>query len=145
MNEAITEPMKEPRSAPTTKNRVAAPSRRFFRPLLQAAAIFAATTVSAQSLATNPTGFTSGLQPLSPVAKVAGIEEIGSIEVLDANRLSFQVNRAARYLVTFTPACTLLPYAQNISMSYDRGTLYAGFDSVEADGQACRINEIFRL
>ena len=70
---------------------------------------------------------------------------MGNIQVLDAHRLSFQVNRSARYLVTFAPACTLLPYAQNISMSYDRGTLHAGFDTVEADGQACRINEIFRL
>lgn len=116
------------------------------RSLLRAAVLAGATMLIAPGYATTPNeDFAARLDRLSPVTKVAGIEEIGSIQVLDAHRLSFQVNRAARYLVTFTPACTLLPYAQHISMSYDRGTLYAGFDSVEADGQACRINAIFRL
>ena len=106
----------------------------------QAAPTQAATTRAAEATAV------AGLPvELTAVRKIAGIEEISGIQVLDAERLAFQVNRSANYLVTFTPACTLLPFAHSISMNYDRGTLHAGFDSVEADGQQCRINAIFQL
>ncbi|MEM1434721.1 MAG: DUF6491 family protein [Pseudomonadota bacterium] len=83
--------------------------------------------------------------PGLPVDSIRGVEEISAIEVLDTYQLSFRVNRSAHYLVQFAPACTLLPYARSIAMSSTAGTIQAGFDSVAADGQQCRINRIYRL
>ena len=87
----------------------------------------------------------SPVLPGLPVDSIHGVEEITAIKVLDTYRLSFRVNRSAHYLVQFAPACTLLPYARSIAMSSSAGTIQAGFDTVAADGQECRINRIYRL
>lgn len=132
------------------------PIRNCFRQLLMIAAVVAMipsalarstdVTLTAGESLNLPAAPGTGVAGLgTPVHRIPGVEEITAIRVLDTYRLSFRVNRSANYLVQFAPACTMLPYARNIAMSTTAGTIEAGFDSVAADGQECRINRIYRL
>lgn len=83
--------------------------------------------------------------PGQALSQISGIEEIGSVRVIDPLSLSFQVNKSKRYLVRLAPACPQLTFARNIVLSHAAGTVHAGFDTIQADGEQCRISEIYRL
>ncbi|MEM6708614.1 MAG: DUF6491 family protein [Pseudomonadota bacterium] len=85
------------------------------------------------------------METAMPVPRITGIEAVSAIRVLGTDRVALRVNKAGDYLLRLEPACPALTYAERIEMSVAQGSVYAGFDSIEADGQACRIQSIYRL
>lgn len=82
--------------------------------------------------------------PGEPVQSIPRADRIVDWTFLDGQRVL--VNDAQNsYLLTLKHQCHGLSWAQNVSVSMSNNTIWAGFDTIRADGLKCPIDRIWRL
>jgi hypothetical protein len=80
-----------------------------------------------------------------PVPSIGGADAIRSFEPLDNEHVMLGNDSDERYLVTLSRQCAALRWAQHVGVTASGNTIWAGFDTVTADGEHCQIREIRRL
>ena len=87
------------------------------------------------------------ISPESPGESVQSIPQADRIvdwTFVDGQRVLVNVSQNS-YLLTLKHQCHGLSWAQNVSVSMSNNTIWAGFDTIRADGLRCPIDQIWRL
>lgn len=97
----------------------------------------------------------AALPPASqdPEAMLSGGELVSSIPTADAVQDFTLLDDAHvmlstptdQYLLTLNRQCVGLRWARHVGVTASGNTIWAGFDALTADGQACPIREIHRV
>ena len=88
------------------------------------------------------------IQPGLEGESVQNIEASNGIsgwEHIDNQRVLVNVDEKSTYLLTLKHQCHGLAWAQNVTVSMSNNTIWAGFDSIRADGLACPIDRIEKI
>ena len=104
------------------------------------AACLLATVVCGTALALPP-----GTSQGESVRSIPDANEISDWTALDNRRVIISVNAADAYLLTLKQQCHGLGWAQSISVTMSNNTIWAGFDSIRADGLQCPIDKISKV
>lgn len=80
-----------------------------------------------------------------PVLQIPTAHRIYDFEALDAEHVMLTTVEDTRYLLTLNRECFSLRFARHVAVSTSADTIWAGFDSLTADGEACSIREIHRV
>jgi len=80
-----------------------------------------------------------------PVTSIPIADSIQGFEPLDNEHVRVSLADRQQYLVTLNRQCVGLRWAQHIGVSTSDNTIWAGFDTLTADGHSCQIREIHRL
>lgn len=92
-----------------------------------------------------------GLDPLAlirageAVASIPIADRIQDFQHLDDEHVVLSTGPDQHYLVRLNRHCLGLRWAQHVGITASRNTVWAGFDSVTADGESCSIEAIHRL
>ena len=100
-------------------------------------AIIAAACLWAASTLAITTG--GDLEQISHAGKVDGWT------LLDHSHVVVDFGPRHSYLLTLEQPCHHLSFAQRVGITNSNNTIYAGFDSVTADGWQCRIGRIQKV
>ena len=65
--------------------------------------------------------------------------------MIDPSHVIIDVGKQQNYLLTLEQPCHHLGFAQHVGITRSGDTVYAGFDSVTADGWRCRIDRIHKI
>ena len=79
------------------------------------------------------------------VQNIEASNGISGWEHIDNQRLLVNVDQKSTYLLTLKHQCHGLAWAQNVTVTMSDNTIWAGFDSVRADGLACPIRRIEKI
>lgn len=77
-----------------------------------------------------------------PVPSIPTADEVRDFELLDEGHVLLSTGEEKRYLITLEPDCLGLRFARHVGVTTSDNTIWAGFDSLTADGEACSIREI---
>ena len=80
-----------------------------------------------------------------PVMQIPTAHRIYDFEALDAEHVVLTTVEDTRYLLTLHRECFNLRFARHVDVSTSDDTIWAGFDSLTADGEACSIRAIHRV
>lgn len=80
-----------------------------------------------------------------PVMQIPTAHRIYDFEALDAEHVVLTTVEDTRYLLTLNRECFNLRFARHVDVSTSDDTIWAGFDSLTADGEACSIRTIHRV
>jgi hypothetical protein len=79
------------------------------------------------------------------VSSIQDANEISDWAPIDNQRVLVNLNAQDSYLLTLKHQCHGLTWAQNVTVSMSNNTIWAGFDAIKADGQACPIHSIQKM
>lgn len=79
-----------------------------------------------------------------PVTSIPSADGVHGFEPLDGAHVMLSTAED-RYLLTLNRECFGLRWARHVGVTASDNTIWAGFDAVTADGEACAIREIHRL
>lgn len=77
-----------------------------------------------------------------PVTNIPTADEVRDFELLDAAHVMLSKDEEQRYLLTLDRECFGLRWARHVGVTTSDNTIWAGFDALTADGEACSILEI---
>ena len=104
--------------------------------------------VLAASIALLASSAALAIQPGLEGESVRNIEAANGIsgwEHIDNQRVLVNVDEKSSYLLTLKHQCHGLAWAQNVTVTMSDNTIWAGFDSIRADGLACPIHRIEKI
>ncbi|MBS0379880.1 MAG: hypothetical protein JSS29_15475 [Proteobacteria bacterium] len=81
----------------------------------------------------------------APLDRMTFLGHFYSWESLGDNQLVVYTTPSDAFLMTVTPPCTDLPWAQTIGLTSTAGTVYPRLDSVTVKGWRCPIAQIQRI
>jgi len=90
-------------------------------------------------------GASALLESATPVQQIPAARSAGALTTVDPSHVLLSTADEVRYLLTLTRACPELRWARHIGITASGNSIWAGFDALTADGQACQIREIHRL
>jgi hypothetical protein len=79
------------------------------------------------------------------VNSIQDANQISGWAPIDNQRVVVNLNAQDSYLLTLKHQCHGLSWAQNVTVSMSNNTIWAGFDAIKADGQACPIHSIQKM
>ena len=79
------------------------------------------------------------------VQSIPGADAIVGWDRIDNQRVLVSFAERDGYLLTLKHQCHGLAWAENVTVTMSNNTIWAGFDSIKADGNACPINHIRKL
>ncbi|MEQ8859451.1 MAG: DUF6491 family protein [Pseudomonadales bacterium] len=79
-----------------------------------------------------------------PVTSIPTADSVRAFEPLDEAHVMLSAGDD-RYLLTLNRECFGLRWARHVGVTASDNTIWAGFDALTADGEACPIREIHRL
>jgi hypothetical protein len=102
------------------------------------------TLIASQALALPPAqpDPSALLQVGEPVASIPTADEVRDFELLDEAHVMVSAGEEKRYLLTLDRHCFGLRYARHVGVTASDNTIWAGFDALTADGEACSIRAI---
>lgn len=109
--------------------------------------LLAAAVVLAAPLAALPPStpdLTSLVQTGHPVASIPTADSVRDFRPLDGEHVMLATEEH-RYLLTLNRECVGLRWARHVGVTASDNTIWAGFDALTADGEACPIREIHRV
>ncbi len=77
-----------------------------------------------------------------PVVNIPAANRVEDVLLLDDEHVVLSMGGDHRYLLTLNRACLGLRWARHVGVTVSDNTIWAGFDRLTADGQACSIREI---
>ena len=77
-----------------------------------------------------------------PVTSIPTADEVRDFELLDEAHVMLSKDEEQRYLLTLDRDCFGLRWARHVGVTTSDNTIWAGFDALTADGEACSIREI---
>jgi hypothetical protein len=77
-----------------------------------------------------------------PVTRIPTAHRVYEFEPLDAEHVMLSISEEQRYLLTLNRECFGLRFARHVGITASDDTIWAGFDALTADGEACSIREI---
>ena len=109
--------------------------------------LLAAAVVLAAPLAALPPSapdLSSLAQTGHPVASIPTADSVRDFRPLDGAHVMLATDEH-RYLLTLNRECVGLRWARHVGVTASDNTIWAGFDALTADGEACPIREIHRV
>lgn len=106
-----------------------------------AAAVLAAPLSALPPATYDPATLTRTGQPVMSISAADGVR---GFKPLDAEHVMVSAGDD-RYLLTLNGQCVGLRWARHVGVTASDNTIWAGFDALTADGEACPIREIHRL
>jgi hypothetical protein len=88
---------------------------------------------------------TTLLRSAEPVNSIPGASEVQAFEALDDAHVLLSTEGDRRYVLTLGRQCVGLRWARHVGVTATDNTIWAGFDALTADGEACAIREIHLL
>ena len=85
------------------------------------------------------------LEMATPVQQIPAARSAGDLTTVDPSHVLLSTADEVRYLLTLNRDCPELRWARHIGITASGNSIWAGFDALTADGQACQIREIHRL
>lgn len=85
------------------------------------------------------------LETATPVQQIPAARSAGDLTTVDLTHVLLSTADEVRYMLTLNRDCPELRWARHIGITASGNTIWAGFDALTADGQACQIREIHRL
>jgi len=79
------------------------------------------------------------------VRSIPDANEISGWSHIDNQRVLVSLDAQSSYLLTLKHQCHGLAWAQNVTVTMSNNTIWAGFDSIKADGLACPIERIQKV
>lgn len=79
-----------------------------------------------------------------PVTSIPGADAVRAFQPLDGEHVMLS-SGDSRYVLTLNRQCIGLRWARHVGVTASANTIWAGFDALTADGEACPIREIHRL
>ena len=79
------------------------------------------------------------------VRNIEAADGISGWEHIDNQHVLVSVDEQSAYLLTLKHQCHGLAWAQNVTVTMSNNTIWAGFDSIRADGLACPIHRIEKV
>lgn len=80
-----------------------------------------------------------------PVASIPTADRVYAFKPLDYEHVVLSTNAETHYLVTLNRQCVGLRLARHVGVTASNNEIWAGFDALTADGEACAIREIHRV
>jgi hypothetical protein len=80
-----------------------------------------------------------------PVVSIPTANSIEAFRALDGAHVMVSLADRQQYLMTLNRECVGLRWAEHIGVSTSDNTIWAGFDTLTADGHNCPIRTIHRL
>jgi hypothetical protein len=77
-----------------------------------------------------------------PVASIPTADRIYAFRPLDYEHVVLTTTAETHYLVTLNRQCVGLRVARHVGVTASNNEIWAGFDALTADGEACAIREI---
>lgn len=79
------------------------------------------------------------------VSSIPGASDVLDFQTLDNAHVMLSTPGDRRYLLTLNRECVGLRWARHVGVTASGDTIWAGFDALTADGEACQIREIHLL
>jgi hypothetical protein len=79
-----------------------------------------------------------------PVTSIPTADGVRDFQPLDEEHVMLSTS-SERYLLTLNRGCFGLRWARHVGVTASDNTIWAGFDALTADGEACPIREIHLL
>jgi len=79
-----------------------------------------------------------------PVASIPAADGVSAFQPLDGEHVMLE-SGDSRYVLTLNRECVGLRWARRVGVTVSDNGIWAGFDALTADGQACPIRELHRL
>ena len=79
-----------------------------------------------------------------PVTSIPTADRLRGFETLDAEHVILS-SGDKHYLLTLNRECFRLRFARHVGVTTSDNAVWAGFDALTADGEACRIREIHKV
>lgn len=80
-----------------------------------------------------------------PVISIPAADAIRDFHALDDEHVMLELEAGQHYLLTLNRQCVGLRWARHVGVTASQNTIWAGFDALTADGEACPIRTIHRL
>jgi len=80
-----------------------------------------------------------------PVQQIPAARSAADFTTVDVSHVLLSTDGDVRYLLTLNRACPELRWARHVGVTASDNRIWAGFDALTADGQACQIQQIHRL
>lgn len=80
-----------------------------------------------------------------PVASIPTADQVYAFKPLDYEHVVLSTSAETHYLVTLNRQCVGLHLARHVGVTASNNMIWAGFDVLTADGEACTIREIHRV
>ena len=96
-------------------------------------------------------GTAASLQAMPPesggvaVSSIPGADAITGWNQIDKQRVLVSFSEHDSYLLTLKHQCHGLAWAENVTITMSNNTVWAGFDAINADGEACPIDHIEKM
>jgi hypothetical protein len=85
------------------------------------------------------------LEEGEPVISIPAADAIRDFHALDNEHVMLELEAGQHYLLTLNRQCVGLRWARHVGVTASQNTIWAGFDVLTADGEACPIHTIHRL
>lgn len=107
-------------------------------------AVLLGASSAASVLALPPAGPDPGSLMASgqPVASIPTADRAHGFQALDDAHVVLSVSGGEHYLLTLSEQCFGLRWARHVGVTASDNTIWAGFDALTADGEACPIQAI---
>lgn len=80
-----------------------------------------------------------------PVSSIPSASAVQAFRAIDDAHVMLTTEGDRQYLLTLNRACVGLRWARHVGVTASDNTIWAGFDALTADGEACPIREIHLL
>lgn len=90
----------------------------------------------------DPVALMAAGQPVSSIPAAGGVTEF---QTLDDAHVVLSTGAETHYLLTLGQDCVGLRWARHVGVTASDDTIWAGFDALTADGEACPIQAIHRV
>lgn len=80
-----------------------------------------------------------------PVASIPTADRVYAFRPLDYEHVVLSTTSETHYLVTLNRQCVGLRLARHVGVTASNNEIWAGFDALTTDGEACAIREIHRV
>ncbi len=80
-----------------------------------------------------------------PVSSIPAAGRVTDFQTLDDAHVVLSTGAETRYLLTLGQDCVGLRWARHVGVTASDDTIWAGFDALTADGEACPIQAIHRV
>ncbi|MEQ9005080.1 MAG: DUF6491 family protein [Pseudomonadales bacterium] len=77
-----------------------------------------------------------------PVTSIPSASAVQAFRAIDDAHVMLTTEGDRQYLLTLNRACVGLRWARHVGVTASDNTIWAGFDALTADGEACPIREI---
>lgn len=77
-----------------------------------------------------------------PVSSIPTADSVQAFAALDDEHVLLSLGEERSYVLTLNRECFGLRWARHVGVTASENTIWAGFDALTADGEACPIREI---